>query len=380
MIQAKLLNKKYFSLLFFLFVNFVFGIKYLSRISSHYFIFSVLIMAFYSLVWLKKDVINGLFIKLKLSIGLLLVLYFIFTMVLLYIVPKESLNVDRWSVISSFWQNYFNDEYVYYAKSFDNNYPGPMPFYFILALPFYLIGELGLFSFLGIVVFVLFTKKLDKSFNCASISFLLIATSLFYIWEICSRSNIFINGSLILFSIIYFFEKYTKSLNANLVFGIVFGLLISTRNVFVIPYVIMFLFALRTKKIDIMNTLFIGIIALTIFCLTFLPFVVCHFEDFKIMNPFIIQSSFLMPFKYNLLFIIIAAGLSFFCKKETDIYFYSGLTLFFTILFYFGYVIFNSGFNNAFYQSKADISYFILCLPFFIFHLFLSEKQEVSLK
>jgi hypothetical protein len=301
-------------------------------------------------------------------------------MVLLYIVPKESLNVDRWSVISSFWQNYFNDEYVYFAKSFASNYPGPMPFYFILALPFYLIGELGLFSFLGIVVFVLFAKKRGESFNYASISLLFIATSLFYIWEIYCRSNIFINGSLILFSIVYFFEKYTKSLNSNLVFGIIFGLLISTRNVFVIPYIIMFLFALRTKKIDVKNTLFIGVISLSIFCLTFLPFVICHFEDFKIMNPFIIQSSFLMPFKYNLVFIFIAASLSFFCKNETDVYFYSGLTLFFTILFYFGYIIFNSGFNNAFYQSNADISYFILCLPFFIFHLFLSKKQELNLK
>jgi hypothetical protein len=294
-------------------------------------------------------------------------------------VPKESLNVDRWSVISSFWQNYFNNEYVYYAKSFGNNYPGPMPFYFILALPFYLIGELGLFSFLGIVVFVLFAKKLEKNLSYASISFLLIATSLFYNWEICSRSNLFINGSLILISILYFFEKYKKDSKSNLIFGIIFGLLISTRNVFVIPYIVTFLFALRTKRIDLRNTFYIGITAVIVFGITFLPFVWNHFEDFKLMNPFVVQTS-LMPTKYNFLFVFIAVILSFLSKKEADIYFYSGITLFLTILFYFGYTIFNYGFNNSFYNSIADISYFILCLPFVIHHLFLNEKSEFNFK
>jgi hypothetical protein len=296
------------------------------------------------------------------------------------VVPKESLNVDRWSVISSFWHNYFNNEYVYFAKSFGNNYPGPMPFYFILALPFYLIGELGLFSFSGIVLFVLFTKKLEMPFNYSSISFLLIATSLFFNWEIFSRSNLFINGCLILISIVCFFEKYKKELSSNLIFGIIFGLLISTRNVFVIPYIIAFLFALRTKKIDLQNTFYIGITAIVAFGATFLPFVWSHFEDFKLMNPFIVQT-FLMPSKYIFLFILIAVILSFFCKKETDIYFYSGLTLFLTILFYFGYTIFNYGFNSSFYENIADISYFILCMPFVIYHLFINERQpEIILK
>jgi len=34
-----------------------------------------------------------------------------------YKIPVESLNVDRWSVITSFWDNFFKGEYVYFAKS-----------------------------------------------------------------------------------------------------------------------------------------------------------------------------------------------------------------------------------------------------------------------
>ena len=378
MVKQKFFDKKYVSLFVFLFINFMFGMKYLSRISSHYLIFSLLILAFYTFIWIKKDKITFLLQKLKLSANLLLILYFIFSIALLYFVPKESLSVDRWSVISSFWENYFHNEYAYAAKSFGGNYPGPMPFYFVLALPFYLIGELGLFSFLGITTFVLVIKNINKSFEYTSISLLFIATSLFYVWEICARSNIFINGSLILFSILFFFKKYKKTINSNLIFGIIIGLLLSTRNVFVIPYIITFVYALRTKKIDVKNTFYLGIITLFTFILTFLPFVWDHFSDFKVMNPFIVQSSFLVPFKYTLLFIFSAFCLSFLCKKEEDVYFYSGLSLFLTILFYFGLVVFNNSFNAAYYESKADISYFILCLPFFIYHIFLNEKTEVK--
>ena len=377
MINTKLLNKKYISLLVFLFINFIFCIKYLSRVSSYSFVFSLFIIGFYFLLWFKKEPITSLLIKLKLSINLLLTLYFLVAIALLYFVPKESLNVDRWSVISSFWNNYFHNEYVYAAKSFDGNYPGPMPFYFILALPFYFIGELGLFSFLGILVCVFLLKKRNNSLENKVILFLLVATSLFYIWEICTRSNIFTNGSLILLSIVFFFKKYKKGWHSNLIFGALIGLMLSTRNVFVIPYLITFVFALKTKKIDLKNTCYLGIIALSLFILSFLPFVWNHFEDFKVMNPFIIQSSFLMPLQFSLLFIFIAFCLSFFCQEETDVYFYSGLSLFFTILFYFGFTIFNSSFKSAFYDSKADISYFILCMPFFIYSLFLNEKGTI---
>jgi hypothetical protein len=56
------------------------------------------------------------------------------------------------------WDNYFSGEYVYFAKSNFGNPPGPMPFYYVLALPFYAVGELGYFSLLGIVVFVLLLR------------------------------------------------------------------------------------------------------------------------------------------------------------------------------------------------------------------------------
>jgi hypothetical protein len=367
-------NLAKYSLFIFLFINFIFSVKYSSRITDFYLPFSILITLVFYLIYRKQEIFIRLLGKLKINTISLLVFYFILCLFLFAKIPIETLNVDRWSVISSFWDNYFRGEYVYYAKSFDNNYPGPMPFYFILALPFYLIGELGLFSFLGLLLFILLGFN-NFSKSKINIIFILTGFSLFFLWEICGRSNLFFNGVIILLLIKLFFKKYTMSLKSNLVFGVLVGLTLSTRNVFVIPYIITFIYALKSKRIDIKNTIYLGLICLITFAITFVPFVWNHMDDFLIMNPFIIQADGLIPFKYSLLFIIISIVLAFKCNQEIDVYFLSGLVLFLTILFYVVYKIIIYGFDRAFFMSGADITYFILCTPFLIFHFNLSANK-----
>ncbi|MGK4566705.1 hypothetical protein [Flavobacterium sp. 3HN19-14] len=372
--KAGIVNQKSASMLIFLFINFIFALKYTSRFTDYYWLVSVLVVVFYAIIWYKRQLFSLLISKIKYSNYWLYGFYIIAALLLLYYIPKEMLNVDRWSVITSFWDNYFKGEYVYYAKSFDGNYPGPMPFYFILALPFYLIGELGIFSLSGILLFVFLMKKCRIAQR--EIAFLLTGISLFYLWELCSRSNLFVNGCLVLLSVVYFFKSHGKSAKASLIFGVIIGLLLSTRNVFVIPYIVTFLFALKTNKIDFKNMIFLGFIAVMTFGLTFLPFIYGHFDDFLKMNPFVIQSSFLLPFKYTLMFILLAAVVVAACKKESDIYFYAGLVLFLTILFHLAYTISKTSFDAALFGSEADISYFILCTPFLMYRLFLTENPE----
>ena len=248
MLLKKIHFAKY-SVLIFLFINFIFSVKYSSRITSLYLPFSILITLFFFLIYKKSEILIKIFSKLKINPLILLVFYFGFCLLVFTKIPKETLNVDRWSVINSFWDNYFQGKYVYYAKSFDDNYPGPMPFYFILALPFYLMGELGLFSFLGLLLFILlgFNDFLKSRIN---IVFIMTGFSLFYLWEICGRSNLFLNGVIVLLSIKFFFKNYTKSLKSNLIFGVLIGMILSTRNVFIIPYIITFNYALKAKRID----------------------------------------------------------------------------------------------------------------------------------
>lgn len=132
-----------------------------------------------------------------------------------------------------------------------------------------------------------------------------------------------------------------KSFNSRniLISGIITGLLLSTRNVFIITYLIIFLYLLRTKKITTFQVVAIGGIAVLFFSLTFIPVIIGHYDAFFEINPFVIQSSFLIPFEYTLGFIIMAIVFSFFAKLIMMFYsivdllcYYQYLYIFFIIL------------------------------------------------
>lgn len=367
--------KTYISLFIFLFINFAFSVKYLSRVTPYYLFLSLFIVSIYLFFWKNRFRFRTLFERFNYLNVVIIILFTIVATFIFTKIPSETLNVDRWSVISEFWNNYFNDQYVYFAKSNDGNYPGPMPFYFILALPFYLLGEFGYFSIAGIAVLFLLLKFNNKSKTIQSIYILLTITSMFYIWEVICRSNIFLNSCLILFSILYLFKSIeNKNSNSILWNGLIIGLLLSTRNIFVIPYIIAFIYCLKYQYLSIKKTFLIALICIFTFSLTFVPFIYNHINDFKIMNPFIIQSSFLMPLSYSLFCIFLSFGTYFIVKKKNEVYFYSGLILFLTIVLHYIYHIKAHNFEDAFFNSKADISYFILCVPFILFYL--SENEE----
>ncbi len=362
-----------------LFINYIFLMKYSDRVTQHSFLISVFLSILYFLFiyYLPKNSLTDR--QNKLLIGLIIAGYIILSIFVFRLIPQLSINVDRFSVITSFWDSYFNSEYVYFAKSFHGNMPGPMPFYFILALPFYLTGELGYFSLMGLITLVLILKyaKLDvKSILSGTI---LLMFSAFYVWETISRSNIFLNSNLVLFAILFF----SKSLNMNknkhiLLNGIIVGLLLSTRNVLIIPFVILFLYALKCKIYSFIDTIKISVIILLSFGLTFAPFVLNHWDDFKEMNPFIIQSSFLMPTWLSITCVFLSISTVLFIKSFRDVIYFSGLYLFITIVIYLFYQTVTVGFENAIYHSKADISYLILSLPFFLFYILSNETETIK--
>lgn len=365
----QILGKKNISLFIFLFINFIFSVKYLSRITPFYLILSFFITLIYFSLWKNRTIITDK-IRASNKINYIVIILFILSSIfILKTIPAEKLNVDRWSVITSFWDNYFNNKYVYFAKSNLGNPPGPMPFYFILALPFYFIGELGYFSIIGFLAFFFLLKHTKVSIQLQTISLLLMITSVFFLWEVICRSNIFLNGVLVLAVINQLFQIKTYNLKSYLFIGTLIGLSISTRNVFIIPYIIAFIFALNRNVFSFKQTAIIGMITITVFSLTFLPFVWNHTTDFKEMNPFIIQSSALMPFILTVPFILFGVLTGFICKTKMDVFYYSGLTLLLTIIGYFVYHFIIEGFNNTFFNSTADISYFILCAPFALFYL-----------
>lgn len=378
-LKKDFLTKQNICLLIFIFVNFLFITKYTARHTQYYALIATVVTVFQLLIWLKKEYLLKIS-KYLTSIDIFLIIAFITVCSILFLkIPVLSLNVDRATVISSFWDNYFANEYVYFAKSHQNNPPGPMPFYYIIALPFYLIGELGYFSLTGIIVFYFVIRLNITPRHYKTTALLLILTSFFYMWEVICRSNILINGTLILISLVYFFTQKKHNSKFIVITGILCGLFISTRNVYVIPYIIAFMFTLRNKQITITQFFYVGCIAVLVFALTFLPFVVNYWNEFLSINPFIVQGDHLMPFKYTLIFIALAFVAPFIARTTMDVYFYSTIVLFVTILGYFIYHIATSGFNETFHGSRADVSYFILCIPFALYYLIKTDSQPKTI-
>lgn len=371
---AKLSITYHLAFYLFVFVNFIFSVKYISRVTDYYLIASILVSGVYVLVW-NSGIYFIRYSSLRtINLGLL-ILFLIICIYGLAKIPVESLQVDRWSVINSFWETYSSGEYAYFAKAHTGNPPGPMPFYFILAFPFFLLGELGWLSLAGVVIFYFLLRLSKIQEHLITLSLLLLFISTFYLWEVFGRSNVFVNSVLVLV-VMVFFNRKNKSIRDIVLSGVFTGLVMSTRNVFVIPFIILFLYAIRYRQINMKQFVLMGVISLTVFALTFLPFVWGHFDDFKKMNPFLVQGTFLIPFEYTIGFIGLALVFGLICKSKEDVYLFSGLNLFIAIAVYFIYHFIISGFYNTYFGSLGDVSYFILCVPFLLYYAIIRAQQR----
>lgn len=361
-----------------LFINFIFCFKYALRFTEFGFHIATILLVT-QLIIFKYGYKISLSFKLEKIIWFCFLFYLVGLVILShYKIPLESLNVDRWSVISSFLTELYNGNYPYYAKSHMGNFPGPMPIYFLIAAPFYELGELSILSSIGYIAISIYTIiKIKKIENTKFLLFYLF-TSLFLIWEIATRSNVFTYSIFALLVLSEFKNLDKKSILKFYGIAILTGFMLSTRSVYILPYIIFFLSSLVNKEITLKRFLIFVSLASLAFFSTFIPFIWVFESDFFTMNPFIIQSSFLIPKFYTLLFIFISILLTFLVKNKTDKFFYSGFSLFISILIYSIYHIVKYGFEISFFNSKVDISYFIFCIPFFVKYLMLNKNKTMN--
>lgn len=367
-------NYRNSAILMLLVINFLFSFKYISRYSN-WSLFISLGLTFWYFALMKYDFFNRFKEK---TISFLILLSLVSAVVLAFFVDFKtdllSLNVDRWSVIQSFWDAVFKNEYPYYAKSHLNNPPGPMPVYFLIGLPFYLIGDYTLMPVLGLFL-LLFLIKRQSNFEYKNLNLLIfVLSSMFFVWEILVRSTVFLNSVLVLMVFSFVVQNIKNSGKKFYWSAILFGLILSTRFVYILPFLVLFVFYLKTHQLSISNFIKWGLIAFLSFVITFLPLIIFYPTEFLIMNPFKVQSGFLIPSYYTLIFIVLAIILSWFWCESSNIFFLSGFSLFISILIYLIYHLFNSGLKGAIIDSAADISYFLFCIPFLLFDIFKHQK------
>ncbi len=273
------------------------------------------------------------------------------------IVPLEGLDVDRWSVISSFLDSLYSGDYPYSARSHMGNPPGPMPVYFLVAAPFHALGVLELLSAAGYLAALV---GLYRSRVPALAPLLLLLSSPFLYWEIAVRSNLFTFSLLVLWGL----ERFVRSPGWRT--ALVTGLFLSTRSVFVLAYLIYFAALLRSGRLSIRLMTTWTVASAAAFGATFLPFLLIWPEPFRAINPFLVQGTFLVAPIFVAVFFLMAAVLAWRSIPRTAAAL-SGLTLFLAILIYGVVVIGSQGWADAYLNSGVDISYFIFCAPFLLY-------------
>ena len=345
-----------------LIIQALFSFKYLARYfpESYLFISWALIGATFLLLYYrpKLSFVSGHALWFGAIVAVVLI-----TILILKYIPIESLNVDRWSVITSFWDAAFNSEYPYAAKSHMNNPPGPMPFYFVIALPFYLGLDYAWMASLGMILFIIWWRNVKMPNGQVAVLILLMFLGLW--WEVASRSNIFFNSVLLLF-LVYSWLKAQINRTEVYVIAMVTGLLLSTRLVFVIPLLFVFVYLWKGEKIHRVKLLKLAFLAAITFSLTFSPFLLMFPNEFWEINPFIVQGEYLMPTYLTVICVLVCAVLSFFIRNKKQVVWAGGMGLFGTIAVYFAYHLGKVGWNVCLHQSAVDLSYFLLGLPFLL--------------
>jgi hypothetical protein len=349
------------------FINFVFAWKYLDRITNY----SLLASIVYCLIFLGgyifikrtnwKPKVYGILTSVLLG-GFLILSAVIFAKI-----EPLSVEVDRWSVITSFWDTAFTGDYPYFAKSHRNAPPGPMPIYFLLALPAYLIGEIGLIPLFGIVWFLVTVARKNSLKNLLIGTFLVLA-SLPTIYEVMVRSTVFVNSALVLSLLIYLRDFNFKNKGHFIATAIIAGLLLSTRMVYGLTYALTLIYALSEKKITFKKAFVWGLICSLTFAATFAPLLALFPSEFPEVNPFTIQGTYSMEPFWQPIFLALAILGGFIVKDKMKMIAFNGFLMFDIIFIYVVYTLIIMG-TGSYWDGSIDISYLVFASPFLIYYL-----------
>ncbi|NIN00764.1 MAG: hypothetical protein GTO24_22590, partial [candidate division Zixibacteria bacterium] len=230
--------------------NALFVYKYSSRITSQFWAISLLYLIVVGLLVLL------LYRKTEsaLSSGQATLIYFSLIALLaisLYLVMShfdpEGIRVGRYPAMHDWISRFLNSEFPYASPT----RPSGFPFLFVMAMPFYLLGDLGFFQIFSFFAFSVLVHLRDcqKAGDRYRRIFLLV-TSPIFLYEIAVRSDLFSNMVMIMLYLAILELRGQGASHASLcVLGIAGGLLLSTRGVALLIYIAVLGYLCRRQTI-----------------------------------------------------------------------------------------------------------------------------------
>jgi len=355
-------------LILFLFINILFILKYGSRIDENYALGAAILYAGFICTlsyFLPRVTVKFSKRFFKIAVWILLSAMILCIYALLIGIDRYSVRVDRWSAVTFFIDGLLRGEYPYaiHTHLSETNFPSPFPVWYLINLPFYLLGDvgIGLVFFLVATVFCVYyyTESVKKTF----IFLLLLCISPAYWWEVSVRSDSLSNVFLVFCFILLFTKKgYTLSGKYGLSV-IVCGLLATTRLSAIIPLAMYFFH--QFLHLSWPKKIIFPLLALSIVILAFSPFIFWDTNTwiFFSRNPFMSETS---VGNIWILLLMLIIGIIMACRWREMSRFFEFTSLFtflFILLSQIG-LIYKFGIETGFFENKIyDISYFTLSLP-----------------
>lgn len=350
------------SLILYLTINLLFIVKYTARISCK---LSVVAAIGYTVsIFIALFILQRISIKKK-TILILILSYAILLAIGQSLIDPCQLKVDRWSAIHNFIYNLFHGIYPYSAQTHLGGYGSPFPVWQFFHFPFYALGNVGLSFFfsLGIFFMSIWKRLTSKQLSCICV-LLLLSPAILY--ECMVRSDL-ITNFLIVASIINYL--YLNSVDVKKHWkktAFIIGILLSTRLATSIPFFI-FIFPFYRKFSGLRQIMFPTYIVCT-FIITFIPFMFWNGEMlfFFQYNPFILQTR-QGSMAIVLLLIPVFTYLALSWQNDYRLLMHHiALAMIFLVVVTFTYNMYTTDTWNELFQSRYDITYLDMSLPFLL--------------
>jgi hypothetical protein len=237
------------------------------------------------------------------------------------------------------------------------------PFWYAIALPFYVIGDTGLLQILTFFLGGFILLRLDSTTSPAGI--LALAASPAFIYEITVRSGLAGNMILVLVYLHLIKARLTRHQPASVfIIGLIGGLLLSTRGV---VFLIFAIYLGHYTKNNLRSGWLLLAGWLLSFSLTMLPFLLWDGARFLAVGPMMHQLQLTRLTGWLILPALLAVFLvGRKSKTITGVFEATGLFLFSGVAASFCASIISNGLAASIMDSRFDISYFCLALPFII--------------
>jgi len=263
----------------------------------------------------------------------------------------------RAPAINDWLARFLNGEYPYGSGT----RPSGFPFLFVLALPFYLPGEVGWWQIVSFIVIGFLFYHARHSTAPGKIALLLFSPA--FLYEVAVRSELFSNMVVVMLYL-WIFERFAcdRTPGRMLVLGLLGGLVLSTRGVVLIVYAVYFVYSFRR---DMQTGLIFAFGVLASFAATILPFVVWDVGRFLRHGPLAIQTKNLpTPWIAVMLLLAVSSGVC--VRSKIGVWEMVTALLFGSVTVSFILTLLQVGWSAAVWQDKFDISYFCFALSFLL--------------